>query len=482
MPSQEHVLYWLRSASAGAGGTIEPNSRWHTLGLGSHGQYLCEYRRNRNTRNQCYLCGQLFIGPGRRLHLIFVENGQRVHLHVHRDCIARGIAATLPSVSTRRASSVATAAAPIMIGADPELELQVHNYLVSAASIGLGVGGDATTSWRTTPVGADGAGGPIELHPVPGEPAVVFASIRDRLETLRSMLESRWPGLQSVEVVAGCGRTIPVGGHIHVSGAGLSPSRSLLDGLDALIGRPLYSVSDRRLRGEGCSYGRMSDYRRQSHGGFEYRTPPSWLAHPDLTAGAFAVARVLAGGDRDGHLGGMQDPSGVVFNAGEHRPVVEAFYARIDAMRVAHVTMEQCDVMTAWGLRPIGSQSGETGQPVLYSVAASGDTNCRQIASGLESRLPLRLAGARAGREAGTSYTCVVWLSPDLFSLYAARGLPMQWVGQPMQWVGQLIAEWTRSAAHNTIFLSAELRRNVAYSQEMLQRLIPMLEGQANAR
>lgn len=478
MPSQQHVAYWTANAQSS---DLNFDGRWHSLGRGSHGTYLAAYRHNREQNITCYLCGRSFWTDGNRLHLIFTEE-QRIHLHIHEECIARGITghAEIPSryrqesvgglltpggshdspaitisrpLSRSRAATVAPA--QILLGADPELELAYEGNRIAASSIGLEAGGSAQTSYQTHGVGADGAGGPIELRPEPGSSAHVTDSLRARLIRLRDgYLVTRWPGLQRVELIAGCGRTIPVGGHIHVSGIGQEPSADMLVTLDATISRPLYSASDSRLRGNSRSYGGYSQWRSQDHGGWEYRTPPSWLAHPDLTAGALAVMQVLAGCQRDRSVAGWL-PADVILHAGDQFPAVDAFYGCIDGLRSQHTTLEQLDVLTTWDLRPQVRMSDETSQVIRYSVAASGDVNCRAIVRGFESTLPLRLVGARAGRDGE------VWLSPELVGRTNLR------LWSP--------AIWTYSAVENTIFMSAVLRNDIPAARIMLRRIITTL-------
>jgi hypothetical protein len=38
----------------------------------------------------------------------------------------------------------------------------------------------------------------------------------------------------------------------------------------------------------------LGDFRRQNHGGFEYRTLPSWLVHPKVAKGVLALTALIA--------------------------------------------------------------------------------------------------------------------------------------------------------------------------------------------
>jgi hypothetical protein len=85
---------------------------------------------------------------------------------------------------------------------------------------------------------------------------------------------------------------LPLGGHIHLSGAALTGER--LRALDNVLGLPLRLLEPMNAAFRRPRYGSLGDFRRQPHGGFEYRTPPSWLVSPRLALGAFALAKVAA--------------------------------------------------------------------------------------------------------------------------------------------------------------------------------------------
>ncbi|WP_169713508.1 putative amidoligase domain-containing protein [Paludifilum halophilum] len=84
----------------------------------------------------------------------------------------------------------------------------------------------------------------------------------------------------------------PLGGHIHFSGIPLN--FKLLRALDNYLALPLILIEDPRGVRRRPKYGFLGDFRRQSHGGFEYRTLPSWLISPTLTKGVLAVAKLVA--------------------------------------------------------------------------------------------------------------------------------------------------------------------------------------------
>jgi hypothetical protein len=85
---------------------------------------------------------------------------------------------------------------------------------------------------------------------------------------------------------------LPLGGHVHLSGAALTGER--LRALDNALGLPLRLLEPTKAALRRPRYGSLGDFRRQPHGGFEYRTPPSWLVSPRLALGAFALAKIAA--------------------------------------------------------------------------------------------------------------------------------------------------------------------------------------------
>jgi hypothetical protein len=95
-----------------------------------------------------------------------------------------------------------------------------------------------------------------------------------------------------------------VGGHIHFGHPSIEDydedtGRFRLVGkiarhLDTLLSVPLMMVEDSRLARErkGSSYGSFLDIRPQPYG-FEYRTPPSFLATPELTTSVLCLAYAI---------------------------------------------------------------------------------------------------------------------------------------------------------------------------------------------
>lgn len=84
-----------------------------------------------------------------------------------------------------------------------------------------------------------------------------------------------------------------IGGHIHFSNVSLNSS--LLRALDNYLGIPIFLTEDPRTAARRRrQYGWIGSFRVKSHGGFEYRTPGSWLISPDITRACLCLAKLVA--------------------------------------------------------------------------------------------------------------------------------------------------------------------------------------------
>lgn len=190
----------------------------------------------------------------------------------------------------RRGQAAASAvAAPIVLGADPEfLLVNASGKVVQAAAF----------LPRKGQVGCDlvrirgKAMFPLaELRPDPSpDPLRLAANVRRALLAAHSMI----PDLPEVAWLAGGmpARGFALGGHIHISG--VVPDGRLLRALDNYLALPLLMIEDERTKARRPRYGLPGDCRRKAHGGFEYRTLPSWLVSPRVAKGVLALAAVIA--------------------------------------------------------------------------------------------------------------------------------------------------------------------------------------------
>ncbi|WP_053376258.1 putative amidoligase domain-containing protein [Paenibacillus sp. FJAT-27812] len=178
----------------------------------------------------------------------------------------------------------------LLIGADPEFVLVTPAGKVAAASrfFGAGIGGAAGAD--AVLVGRRLLYPVAELRPEPADsPAALAANVRRLLQRAADRISEpslRWAaGAMPVPGLA-------LGGHIHLSGAPLT-SR-LLRLLDSYAAFPLALVEDPAGRARRPRYGTLGDFRQQPHGGFEYRTLPSWLVSPAAAKASFALALLCA--------------------------------------------------------------------------------------------------------------------------------------------------------------------------------------------
>lgn len=131
----------------------------------------------------------------------------------------------------------------------------------------------------------------MELRPDPdANPLQLVNNLRDTMQEA-----ARTINRAQVEWRAGSMPFRPycVGGHIHFSNVKFS--RKLVCALDQYLGIPVMLVEDaataqfRRPR-----YGFLGDVRLKDHGGFEYRTPASFVVDADITSALFCLAYVIA--------------------------------------------------------------------------------------------------------------------------------------------------------------------------------------------
>ncbi|MRN54598.1 hypothetical protein GJB61_16560 [Paenibacillus sp. LC-T2] len=176
----------------------------------------------------------------------------------------------------------------LLMGMDPEfLLLRETSDRVVRASRFLPMAGVAGCD--AGPPGTRGAFPVAELRPEPrGEPRALLAQLMsavaaaDRLITDRSL---RWrAGGMPL-------RGWALGGHLHFSGVTLSGP--LLRALDNYLALPMLLLEDARAGARRPRYGVLGDFRYQPHGGFEYRTLPSFLVSPVVAKGAVYLAHLI---------------------------------------------------------------------------------------------------------------------------------------------------------------------------------------------
>ncbi|MFF2089751.1 hypothetical protein [Paenibacillus sp. NPDC058174] len=178
----------------------------------------------------------------------------------------------------------------ILIGADPEFVLIRQDGRVAPASRFLGEGTGGAAGSDALLVGRRIVYPVAELRPEPAaDPAALAEHVRQLLRRAAARISDpslRWAaGAMPVPGLA-------LGGHIHLSGVAISGR--LLRLLDSYTAFPLALVEDAAGRGRRPRYGALGDFRQQQHGGFEYRTLPSWLVSPAAAKACFALALLCA--------------------------------------------------------------------------------------------------------------------------------------------------------------------------------------------
>ncbi|MCL6594015.1 MAG: hypothetical protein K6T31_08575, partial [Alicyclobacillus sp.] len=255
----------------------------------------------------------------------------------------------------------------VRLGADVELMLRSPAGKMVLASRYLPRKGRVGCDDRS--VQFDGQRLPLmELRPDPDpSPLGLLANLRSTMVEASRLINQ--PG---VAWLAGSMPFRPycTGGHIHFSN--VPYSSHLVRVLDLYLGLPLMLVEDpRTARLRRKRYGYLGDVRMKAHGGFEYRTPASFVVSPDVTAAAFCLAAVVAEHHRELPLIDLyEENTQAAFYSGRAdllRPLVEraaaelrrlAAYERwrdsieplFDMIRAGITWDESVDVRTVWGI------------------------------------------------------------------------------------------------------------------------------------
>ncbi|WP_409346865.1 putative amidoligase domain-containing protein [Paenibacillus sp. MBLB4367] len=178
---------------------------------------------------------------------------------------------------------------PAVLGADPEFVLQNPEGRIVPASRFFEKDGQ---------VGSDGVvmrshkvvQALAELRPAPSSnPRELVRRLKQTMRTAASML-----GDEPLVWLAGGMpvKGLALGGHIHFSG--LWPNVHLLRALDNYLALPLSLIEGEGAKRRRPRYGVLGDFRKKPHGGFEYRTLPSWLVSPETAVGVITLARIIS--------------------------------------------------------------------------------------------------------------------------------------------------------------------------------------------
>ena len=218
----------------------------------------------------------------------------------------------------------------------------------------------------------------LELRPEPdSNPVGLVANLRKLMTEASHSINQR-----NVEWRAGSMPFQPysIGGHIHFSG--LPFTSQFVRALDNYVGLPLMVVEDQRtavLRRK--RYGFYGDIRHKDYGGFEYRTPASFIVSPEIATAALCLAYVVAVHHRELPVYDIYDRQlqQSFFNghAGALAPIAErnlALLARTSSytryrehieplvamIRSGTVWNEQQDIRAVWGIPLVKPKAAQT--------------------------------------------------------------------------------------------------------------------------
>ncbi|WP_052098529.1 putative amidoligase domain-containing protein [Paenibacillus stellifer] len=176
----------------------------------------------------------------------------------------------------------------LQLGMDPEfLLLREDTGRVVPASRHLPLGGAAGCD--AGPPGTRGVFPVAELRPGPrAAPRALMAQLRSAAMLADRLIPGPGIGWRAGGMPL---RGWALGGHLHFSGVVLTAP--LLRALDNYLALPVALLEDERASGRRPRYGTLGDFRLQPHGGFEYRTLPSFLVSPEIARGVIALAHLI---------------------------------------------------------------------------------------------------------------------------------------------------------------------------------------------
>lgn len=130
----------------------------------------------------------------------------------------------------------------------------------------------------------------VEVRPRPtSDPIVLVERIRQLLKAAQARTPKkgvRWEA-GSLPVPS-----YPIGGHIHFSGVDLTTE--LLRALDNYVAFPVMMLENPvKARRRRKKYGWLGEFRWESYGGFEYRTPASWIVGPQYATAILCLTKLV---------------------------------------------------------------------------------------------------------------------------------------------------------------------------------------------
>ena len=176
----------------------------------------------------------------------------------------------------------------MLMGMDPEFLLQRGDagHVVPASRY---LPTDGVAGCDGGPPGTRGTFPVAELRPRPRrEPRALLAQLMSAAATADRLIADRSLAWRAGGMPL---RGWALGGHLHFSGVVLTAP--LLRALDNYLALPMLLLEDSRAAARRPRYGVLGDFRYQPHGGFEYRTLPSFLVSPVVAKGAVYLAHLI---------------------------------------------------------------------------------------------------------------------------------------------------------------------------------------------
>ena len=229
-----------------------------------------------------------------------------------------------------------TTISQITFGGDPE-------FLIEEITTGNFVGAEGVLkhpNLRAT-IGVDGCSYTGEIR-IP--PQTSFLGIFKAMKDIICVKLPQELNLSRYRITAGSGKSSPTGGHIHFGGIGKNASSQLLKNIAKFITRPLNEVSNTQRR--AGSYGNENDYEGKSWGGFEARSPLSWIVSPKITKGVYAIAQVLSKHGKDALI---EDWEALLrLSDKQEKRAIESYQRELKWFRDKERKLEEVDVYKAW--------------------------------------------------------------------------------------------------------------------------------------
>jgi hypothetical protein len=289
----------------------------------------------------------------------------------------------------------------VRIGTDLEFELHKNGQFIPAHK---------HLSGLHTPIGVDGNTSTGELRPclkTGGRADSLYYFAKDApdapdsqgISVLLDQLALKLD--ETFEVYAGSGCHKPLGGHIHLSGVAVDVV--FLGVLDRFIAIPLNEVSNTQLRIERHYYGRLSAVKMgKSHGGWEYRSPLSWISTPELAKGVLSIAWVLAQAHKHGRIAHFQSWEDFYeYPRKGHAKNIKKFTCVLSDLKQRNVKLEAIEVLKAWGkrdlMKPIKKPARKRRQKLIPVEWARTDSYLPEIeerVGRLFSPYAIRIVGA----------------------------------------------------------------------------------------